>query len=576
MDEMKNREIANIFNEIADLLEIKGENPFRIKAYRRAALNIESLTKNIEDLSHKELLEIPGIGKDLDSKVEEYIRTGKMQAYEEIKQELPSGLLSILAVHGIGPKTARLLYEKLNIKDLDDLERFASEHTLAGIPGIKQKTEKNILKGIGMLKRGMERQPLGKVLPVARDIMQHLIHSGNVTAIDIAGSLRRWKETIKDIDILAASENAPEVMKAFVHLPHVKEVVMYGPAKSSIITMEGLQVDLRIVGRESYGAALAYFTGSKAHNIRLREMAAKKGLKINEYGIFREKDNNLLGGQEEEDIYRVLGLHYVQPELREDRGEIEAALAGSLPKLIAPSDVKGDLHIHSQWSDGQHTIEQLVDTAKKLGYSYIAITDHSKGLVVAGGLNEERILEQKREIEALNKKLKGFKILHGTEVDIKSDGNLDFDDDVLKGLDIVIAAIHSGFRQSRQQITHRIVSAMKNPYVDIIAHPTGRLLGERDAYDIDMDVAMKTAKETGTIFEINSHPLRLDMDDLHARRAKEMCIPVVISTDSHVNSQMDFMTYGVSIARRGWLEKSDVLNTLKTEELLNRLKNRKS
>ena len=502
---MKNQEIAHIFNEIAELLEIKGENPFRIRAYRRAALNIEGLSKSVEDTSKEELLEIPGIGQDLAAKIGEYLKTGKIQAHLELKNEIPEGLLPLLSVPGLGPKTSKMLVEKLHITGVEDLEKLASEHKLAGLPGIKEKTEENILKGLEMLKRGKERQPLGKVLPIAQDIIEHLKKNAHATRIDLAGSLRRWKDTIKDIDILAASDNPQEVMKTFIRLPNVKEVLMQGPTKSSVIIMKGLQVDLRVVDKESYGSALAYFTGSKTHNIRLREMAVKAGLKINEYGIFREKDNKRIGGENEEDVYRILGLPYIAPELREDQGEVEAALEGKLPRLVRVEDIKGDLHVHSQWSDGSHTFEQLVDAARKHGYSYIAITDHSKGLGIARGLTEERLLAQKKVIAALNSKLRGFRIIHGVEVDIKSDETLDIPDEVLKELDLVVASIHSGFKQSREQLTHRLVSAMKNPYVGIIAHPTGRLIGERDAYDVDMDKVLKTAKQTGTALEINAY-----------------------------------------------------------------------
>lgn len=569
---MKNQEIAKIFDEIADLLEIKGENPFRIRAYRRAAQNIEGLPKSVEDIPKKELLKVPGIGQDLAGKIEEYLKTGKMQTHEELKHEIPEGLLTLLSVPSLGPKTSKLLYEKLKIKGIDDLERLALEHKLVGLPGIKEKTEENILKGIEMLKRGKERQPIGRALPIANDILEHLRKKSPIFKIDLAGSLRRWKDTIKDIDILATSDNPKEVMRVFVNLPHVKDVLMHGTTKSTVIIHENLQVDLRVVEKESYGAALAYFTGSKAHNIRLREMAMKKGLKINEYGIFQEEDENKIGGEKEEDVYKILGLPYIPPELREDQGEIEAAVEGRLPRLITLEDIKGDLHVHSKWSDGSHTFEQLVDAARDHGYSYIAITDHSKGLGIAHGLTEERLLKQKKEINAINKNLKGFRIIHGIEVDIRSDGSLDISDDVLKELDIVVASIHSGFKQPKEQLTYRLVSAMRNPYVSIIAHPTGRLIGERDAYDVDMDEIFTIAKKTGTAIEINAYPLRLDINDTYAKRAKEMEIPIVISTDTHVTNQFNYMRYGISIARRGWLEKGDVLNTLAVDKLLKRLK----
>lgn len=572
---MKNREIAKIFNEIADLLEIKGENPFRVRAYRRAAQNIDGLPQSVEDMPKEKLLKIPGIGQDLAGKIEEYLKTGEIQAHVELKKEVPEGLLTLLSVPGLGPKTAKLLYERLKIKSIEELERLALDHKIAGLPGIKEKTEQNILKGIEMMKRGKDRQPLGRVLPIAMDIVDTLRKNSPVERIDLAGSLRRWKDTIKDIDILATSNHPKEVMKAFIHLPHVKEVLMHGPTKSSIITHENIQVDLRVVEKESYGAALAYFTGSKAHNIRIREMAMKKGLKINEYGIFRESDNRKIGGEEESDIYKLLGLPLIPPELREDQGEIEAALEGRLPELIDIEDIKGDLHVHSKWSDGSYNFQQLVNAAREKGYSYIAITDHSKGLGVAKGLTGQRLLEQKKEIEKINEGLKDFKIIHGVEVDIRSDGSLDIDDDTLRELDIVVASIHSGFKQPKKQLTYRLVSAMKNPYVSIIAHPTGRLIGERDPYDVDMDEILEVAKKTSTALEINAYPLRLDLNDIYAKRAKDMGIPIVIATDTHLLSHYDYMSYGVHIARRGWLTKKDVLNTLDLKDLLKRLKQKR-
>jgi DNA polymerase (family 10) len=573
---MKNQGIARIFNDIADLLEIKGENPFRIRAYRRAAQNLEALTKDVAETTKDELLKIPGIGQDLAGKIEEYAKTGRLQFYEDLKKEVPEGLSVFLSIPSLGPKTAKLLFEKLKVKDIEALEQLAREHKLIGLPGIKEKTEENILKGIEMLKRGMERQPLGKVLPVANDILKHLKSKAPVKKLSIAGSIRRWKDTIKDIDILATSHDPKAVMKAFVHLPHVKDVLMHGPTKSSVIINEGLQVDLRVVEEDSFGAALAYFTGSKAHNIKLREMAMKSGLKINEYGIFREKDDKKLGGKEEEDIYRILGLPYISPELREDAGEVEAAMAGKLPKLVELNDIKGDLHVHTKRSDGSHDFDELIQEARKRGYEYIAITDHSKGLGIARGLTAERLMEEKKEIEAVNKRLRGFRLIAGIEVDIRGDGNMDFPDDVLKEMEIVVASIHSGFRQSKEQITKRLVSAMRNPYVSIIAHPTGRLIGERDPYDVDMDEILKVAKETGTAIEINAYPLRLDLNDVHVKMAKEIGVPIVISTDTHIVNQFDYMAYGVSIARRGWLEKKDVLNTLSYNSLIKTLRKNRS
>jgi DNA polymerase (family 10) len=568
---MKNQEIAKIFNDIADILEIKGENPFRIRAYRRAAQNIEGFAKDIAETQEEELRKIPGIGQDLADKIREYINTGHLKFYEELKKEVPSGLVEMLSVPGLGPKTAKMLFEKLKISSIEALEEIAKRGGLKGLPGIQAKTEENIIKGIAMIKRRTERYPIGHVLPIAEDILKRLKESAPVKELSLAGSLRRWKETIKDIDVLTASKDPEKVMQVFVRLPHVKEVLMKGPTKSSIVTKEGIQVDLRVVERDSFGAALAYFTGSKAHNIRIREMAIKRGLKINEYGVFEVKTGKKIGGKNEMDIYKVLDLPYIPPELREDLGEIEAAINLRLPKLVELDDIKGDLHVHTKYSDGSHGLEDIIERARQRGYRYLAITDHSKSLGIARGLSAQQVLEQNKKIKEINKRLKDFKLISGIEVDIKSDCTMDYPDEVLKKLDVVIASIHSGFRQSKEQITKRLVSAMRNPYVSIIAHPTGRLIGERDAYELDMEEILKVAKDTGTAIEINAFPLRLDLNDIYVKKAKEMGIPLVISTDAHIDYQFDFMRYGVGVARRGWLEPGDVLNTHPYDRLLRQL-----
>jgi DNA polymerase (family 10) len=572
---MKNHEIARLFNDIADILEVKDENPFRIRAYRRAAQNIEGLAEDIALMKKEELTKIPGIGKDLADKIREYIETGRIGFYEDLMAEFPPNFVEILSVPGLGPKMAKLLYEKLNVSGLDTLEELAKRGKLRELPGIREKTEENILKGIAMIKRRIERHPIGHVLPIAEEIIQQLRDRAPVQELSLAGSLRRWKETVKDIDILAASKLPEKVMNVFVHLPQIKEVLMKGNTKTSIITKDGIHVDLRVVALDSFGSALAYFTGSKAHNIRLREMAVKRGLRINEYGVFEIKKGKKIGGRKEEDIYKALGLVFIPPELREDAGEIEAAANSSLPDLIELKDIKGDLHVHTDFSDGNQGIEHMAKAAKKRGYSYIAITDHSKSLGVAKGMSIETLMEQIRIIRSINEKMKGFRLLTGIEVDIKADGSMDYPDDVLKELDVVVASIHSGFRQSADRITRRLISAMKNPYVSIIAHPTGRLIGEREAYEIDIESVLKMARDTRTAIEINAYPLRLDLIDTYAKKAGEMGIALAISTDAHRDDQFGFMKYGVGIARRAWLEKKAILNTYTSEALFRRLRQKR-
>jgi DNA polymerase (family 10) len=569
---VKNLEIARVFMEIADLLEIKGENPFRIRAYRRAAQNLESLSRDIAEEAEKGTLEeIPGIGKDLARKIEEYLGSDKIQFYEKLIEEIPAGLLELVKIPGVGPRTARLLYERLNIQGIEELEKMAREHKLKGLPGLKQKTEENILRGIQLVKAGRERMHLGTAHSLAEEIISALDPLPEVKRISPAGSLRRMKETVKDIDLLIVSSRPTKVMEVFVSLSLVGEIVARGETKSSIRTREGIQVDLRVVEPESFGAALAYFTGSKTHNIRLREMARKRGLKINEYGIFKEKSGKRIAGKEEDEIYRALDLPFIPPELREDLGEIEAAQKGKLPSLVGLEQIRGDLHVHSNWSDGAHSLEELADAARKTGYEYIAITDHSQSLGIAGGLKEEDLLKQIDEIGAINRKLSNFRLLPGTEVDIRGDGKLDIEDKVLAKLDVVAAAIHSGFKQSKEKLTKRMIRAIKNRYVNIIAHPSGRLLGEREAYELDWEEVMREARKNNTALEINAYPQRLDLNDIRCRRAKELGLSLAISTDTHTINQLGTMKFGVATARRGWLEKKDIINTLNLTRLIKKL-----
>jgi len=559
---MINTEVSLIFTEMADLLELKGENPFRIRAYRRAAQNIESLPQDLSTMMPEELEGIPGIGKDLAGKIIEYIESHTIRAWEDLRAEFPEGLLDLFSVPGLGPKTVKLLYDEMGISSLDELEKRAREGNLRELPHIKEKTEKNILKGLDLVKKRRDRTPLGQALPLAEDIVSSLRKSAPVRKIAIAGSIRRRKESIRDIDILVTSKDPLKTMDVFVHLPLVTRVIAKGKTKSSVELKDGMQVDLRVVEDNSYGAALMYFTGSKEHNIRIREMAVRKGLKVNEYGVFREATEERLGGKSEEEMYRLLGMDYIEPVLREDRGEIDAAVSGRLPRLIMLEDVKGDLHTHSEWSDGFLQIEEVALAAKERGYEYVAITDHSKGLGIANGLTEEKLLEQISVVDRINKKMKGIRVLKGVEVDIRSDGTLDFDNDILEKLDIVVASIHSGFKQSSGKITGRLVSAMKNPYVTIIAHPTGRLIGEREAYDVDLGKIFKVAAGTGTTLEINAHPARLDLNDINAREAKRLGVSLAICTDMHSAANFDLIHYGISVSQRGWIEKRDVINTM--------------
>ncbi|MCK4261848.1 DNA polymerase/3'-5' exonuclease PolX [bacterium] len=572
---MRNSEIALTFSEIADILEIKGENPFRVRAYQKAVRVLENLPEEIEAIHQKGELEgIQGVGEGIARKIEELLTTGKLQYYEDLKKSVPPGLIELLGIPEVGPKTASLFYKKLGIKNIKDLEKAVKLHRIKDLAGIGEKTEENILRGIEFLKRKHGRMLLGKAYPLAQSIIGALKKLPEVDRISPAGSLRRMKETIGDIDILVTSRKPTKVMEVFISLPQVTGVLASGETKSSVIMGEGLQVDVRVVKPDSFGAALQYFTGSKPHNIKLRELANKRGLKINEYGVFRIKSGKKVAGKEEEDVYAALDLPYIPPELREERGEIEAGQEGSLPELVELKSIKGDLHVHSKWSDGSGTILEMAEAARKLKYRYIAICDHSKSLGVAGGLSEGDLKRQIAEIKKVNEKLHPFRVLAGSEVDIHSDGRLDFEDDILRELDIVIASIHTGFKQDRKTITNRIIKAMENKFVHVLAHPTGRLLHEREPYQVDMEIIIKEAKRTGTFLELNAFPNRLDLNDVHCRRAREGGVMITLGTDSHHKMQLEAMHCGVATARRGWLEDKDILNTLSLKDLLKKLKRR--
>ena len=564
---MKNKELSDLFEKMADILEFKGENPFKISAYRKASRIIGDLTEDIGEAAEKgSLRSIPGIGEGMAQKIAEYLKTGKISKFEEVRKGVSDELIAIMDIPGVGPKTLSMLHKEKGISNLSQLEKALEDGSLGGLFGMGEKKIENIKRGILLLKQSKGRMNLGVAFPVARRIVEALRQKTGSEKIEWAGSLRRMKENIGDIDILATGPNKEKIVQAFTHLPEVKEVLASGETKTSVIVGGGTQIDLRVVDEGSYGAALQYFTGSKGHNIHLRGIAKAKGIKINEYGVF--KGEKRIGGKEEKDVYRVLGMDWMEPELREDRGEIEAAQKGRLPKLVQEPDIRGDLHVHSKWSDGTSTIEEIARDAQKRGYQYVAICDHSKSLKIAHGLDESRLMKQIEEIDRVNEKLKGFQILKGTEVDILADGRLDFPEKILEKLDLVVAAVHSGFKQDREKMTKRIIRALENRYIHVLAHPSGRLLGARDPYEVEIEDVMKAAKKYGKALEINAYFERLDLDDIHCRKAKEMGIHVAMGTDAHHLDQMWMISLGVAVARRGWLETTDVLNTLSLKEIL--------
>jgi len=564
---MKNKELSGLFEKMADILEFKGENPFKISAYRKASRIIGDLTQDIEEIAESgKLKDVPGIGEGMAQKVVEYLKTGKISKFEEVKKGVPDELIAIMDIPGMGPKTLSMIHKERKISDLSQLEKAVEDGSLIGLPGIGEKKVENIKRGIELLKASKGRMNLGTAFPVAKRIVETLREKTGSKKIEWAGSLRRMKENIGDIDILATGPGKEKIFQAFTRLPEVKEVLASGETKASVIVEGGTQIDLRVVEEDSYGAALQYFTGSKGHNIHLRGIAKAKGIKINEYGVF--KGEKKIGGKEEKDVYRSLGMEWIEPELREDRGEIEAAQKGRLPKLVDESEIKGDLHVHSKWSDGTSSIEEVARSAQKKGYQYVAICDHSKSLRIAHGLDESRLMKQIEEIDRLNERLKGFQVLKGTEVDILTDGKLDLPEKILQKLDLVVGAIHSGFKQDKVKMTKRIIQALENPHLHILAHPSGRLLGARDPYEVEIEELMEAAQKYGRALEINAYFERLDLNDIHCKKAKEMGIRVAIGTDSHHLDQMWMMSLGVAVARRGWLETKDVLNTLSLKEIM--------
>ena len=570
---MKNAEIARLFAEMAQLLEIKGESVFRVRAYERAAQNIESLGEDIAAVAGRgELGKVPGIGKGLATHVGEYLASGAIAELDAIRKEVPRGLLSLLELRGLGPKTAKLLYDRLGIDSVEKLERAARSGDILEVPGVREKTRENILKALQTYRAGQVRLPLGRALVIADEIVARLSTTGAVDAIEVAGSARRRRETVGDLDVLVTSRDPHRVIETFVGLPAVTARLARGDTKASVIHGAGaggltIQVDLRVVEPAAYGAALQYFTGSKDHNVRLRELAQRKGLKISEYGVFSESSGARVAGGTEAEVYEAVGLPWIPPELRENAGEIEAALAGRLPALVELGDLRGDLHAHTDWSDGRLPLAQLVAEAEARGYEYVIVSDHSRSSTVAGGLGPDELREQIQAIRTLQKKHK-VRILAGSECDILADGRLDFPDDVLKELDVVLAAVHSRFKQPRPEMTARIVRAIENPYVNILVHPTGRLIGEREPYDVDLEQVFAAARSHGKAVEINSSWQRLDLKDSHARRAAELGVPIAISSDTHDPSHLDNLALGVATARRAWIGPHQVVNTLPLKRLL--------
>ncbi len=569
---MKNQEVAELLRDIARLLEIKDENKFKIRAYEKAALVIGDLSKDIEAVwKEGRLMELPGVGEALAGKISEFLEGGKLAYYEGLKKEIPLDMDALGKIPGLGPKTLKKLYRELRVKDVPSLERAAREGKIRSISGLGAKIEENILKGISFAKSAT-RIPLGSALLRAEEIVARLRKLEEVERIDITGSLRRRKDTIGDIDLLVISRKPQRVINSFVSLPGVKQVLAKGDTKGSIRLENGTQVDLRVVGKKAHGAALLYFIGSQQHNIALRKLAISKGFKLSEYGLFSKKSGKALAGKNDKGIYHALGLGYIEPELRENEGEIEAAQRHKLPRLVAEQDIRGDLQMHSTWSDGSNTIEGMARAAQALGYEYICITDHGGNLPIANPVDAGRIKEYMGDIDKANNKVEGITVLKGMEVNITKNGSLDVAPSILKELDIVLGSVHSGFKNPGEEMTKRIARAMESEHVDIIAHPTGRLINQREPYEIDFDALLEKAKSTGTILEINASPERLDLDAHHVRAAVRHGVKLSIGTDAHSADGMRSIRLGVFTARRGWAERKDVINTLPVDNMLAHLK----
>jgi DNA polymerase (family X) len=564
----RNFEVARLFYEMASLLEARNESVFRIRAYQRAAQALETLTEDVAAVAARRgLTALPGIGRDLAARIDEYLTTGRIGQLDALRAELPAGFLSLLEIRGLGPRTARTLWEQRGVDSIETLEALCRSGAIVGVAGIGDKTRANILKSIERWKAGRARTPLATAWAIALQVSEALRAHGGVERLEIAGSLRRMRDTVKDVDLLVTSTDPARVIRTFTTLPSVAEVTAQGPTKASVRHQDGLAIDLRVVEPVALGAALQYFTGSKDHNVRVREMASRRGLRISEYGVFDEATGTRVAGGTEEEVYATVGLPWIPPELRENQGEIEAAREGRLPTLVTAADLRGDLHAHTDASDGHHPLEALVTAAQARGYEYVIVSDHSRSLTIARGLGVDELRAQIAAIRAMQPRFR-IRILTGTECDILEDGTLDFPDEVLAELDVVLAAVHSRFKQSRAEMTARIVRALGNPWVNVLAHPTGRRLGSREPYDVDLDAVLAAARQHGKAVEINASPERLDLSDVHARRAGELGIPVAISTDTHYLRELDNVRLGVALARRAWLRPEQVLNARPLEALL--------
>ena len=565
---MKNFELARLFYEMATLLEVHDESRFRVRAYQRAAQSLESLAEDVGAVAARgELQKLSGVGRDLAARIDEYLTTGRIAQLDTLRGGLPPSFLGLLEIRGLGPRTAKLLFDRLGVDSVDRLEAICRSGEILTVSGIRARSCENILKGIAAWRRGRARLPLTRARAIAAQLAGALRAHGGVERLEIAGSIRRLCETVKDIDILVTSTEPARVIDTLCALPSIVETLGRGDTRASVRHQDGVQVDLRAVAPEAFGAALQYFTGSKDHNVRVREIAVRRGLRVSEYGVFDERTGERIAGTTEEDVYAAVGLAFIPPELRENAGEIEAARQGRLPALVTAAAIRGDLHAHTEWSDGHHPLERLVEAAEARGYEYVIVSDHSQSTAIAGGLTVERLRAQVAAIRALQPRHR-IRILTGCECDILADGTMDFPDEVLSELDVVLGAVHSRFKQSRAEMTARIVRAMGHPHVDVLAHPTGRLIGSREPYDVDLEAVFAAARAHGKAIEINSSPDRLDLSDTHARRAAELGIPIAISTDTHYLSELDHLELGLGVARRAWLTPEQVLNTRPLDRLL--------